>query len=140
LQEIALRDKDKAQFIAVQLERGISFSELAIKYSENRMNAANGGDVGYLTPTELGKWSKQVLAMEVGEWIGPLEMNSSFVFLKCIDKIAGKPRTFEAAKSDVEQTMRSLLWERIRQQKVDSLRAAVAVQSYPEKVIEINVN
>jgi parvulin-like peptidyl-prolyl isomerase len=140
LQEIALRDKDKAKFIAVRLERGISFSELAIKYSENRRSAANGGDVGYLTPTELGKWAKQVLAMEVGAWIGSLEMNSSFVFLKCIDKIAGKPRTFEAAKSDVEQTMRLLLWERIRQQKVDSLRAAVAVQSYPEKVIEINVN
>ncbi|MCI0493964.1 peptidylprolyl isomerase [candidate division KSB1 bacterium] len=140
LQEIALLDKNKVEFIAAQLERGVSFADLATKYSENKRSAVNGGDIGYLTPNELGKWAKQVLAMEVGEWIGPLEINSSFVFLKCIDRIPGKARTFDAAKPEVEQTLRSVLWERIRQQQVESLRTKVAVKSYPEKLIEIHVN
>jgi hypothetical protein len=78
--------------------------------------------------------------MEVGSWIGPLAMNSSFVFLKCIDKIPGKARTFEAARFDVERTVRPLLWHQIRHQHIESLRSKVAVKSYPEKLIEIQVN
>lgn len=140
LQEIALLNDDRVKFIVTQLEQGASFAELAKKYSDNKRSAANGGEVGYLTQNDLGKWARQVLSMEAGEWIGPLDMNSSFVFLKCIDKIPAKARTFEAAKHDVEQTVRPLLWEHVRQQKVDSLRATAVVKSFPEKLIEIHMN
>ncbi len=140
LQEIVLLNKDRIKLITSQLEKGASFEELAKKYSDNRRSAEKGGDVGYLTPNDLGKWTKQVLSMQVGEWIGPLEMNSSFVFLKCIDKIPAQARTFEEAKNDVEQSVRPLLWEPVRQQKIESLRATVAAKSFPEKLIEIHVN
>ncbi len=140
LQEIALLDKDKTKLIAAQLKQGATFTELVKKYSENRRSAEKGGDIGYLTSNELGKWAKPILSLKVGEWIGPLEMNSSYVFLKCSDKIAVKFRDFEAAKNDVEQTLRPLLWQDARQQHVESLRATVAVKSFPEKLIEIHVN
>lgn len=140
LQEIALVDKDKVKFITSQLEQGGSFAELAKQYSENRRSAENGGDLGYLTPNEMGKWAKQVLSMKVGEWIGPFEINSSYTFLKCVDKILPKVRSFDEAKPEVEQTVRSLLWDRVRQQKIEAARAAVMVKSYPEKLMEIQVN
>lgn len=140
LQELALVDSNRAQFIASQLKQGISFADLVKKYSVNRRSAENGGDIGYLTPNDLGKWSKQVFSLKVGEWIGPLAMNSSFVFLQCTDKLPAKARSFEAAKPEVEQTLRPLLWERTRQQQVESLRATAAVKSYPDKLMEIHVN
>ena len=140
LQQIELVDKDKIKFITSQLEQGASFADLAKKYSEDRRSAEKGGDLGYLRPNDLGKWAKQVLSMKVGEWMGPLEMNSSHIFLKCVDKIAEKARTFEEAKPDVEHTVRTLLWDRVRQQKIEAVRATVMVKSFPEKLIEIHVN
>jgi len=140
LQEISLRDKGRVKFITSQLEHGVSFAELAKKYSDNKRSAENRGDLGYLTPSDLGKWARPVLSMEVGEWIGPLEMNSSYVFLKCIDKIPLKARSFEAANNDVEQTVRPLLWNRVRQQKIEELRATVAVKSFPEKLVTIQLH
>jgi parvulin-like peptidyl-prolyl isomerase len=140
LQEIVLLDKDRIKFITSQLEQDVSFAELAKKYSDNRRYAENGGDMGYLTPNDMGGWAKQVLSMKVGEWIGPLEMNSSYVFLRCLDKIPSKARTFETAKHNVEQSVRALLWNRVRQQKIEELRAQVSVKSFPEKLMEIRVN
>jgi len=139
LREIALLNEDRVKFIADQLEQGVSFAELARKYSDNKRSAENGGDVGYLTPNDLGKWAKQVLSMEVGKWIGPLEMNSSYVFLKCIDRIPTKARTFEQAKHDVEQTVRAFLWDRVRQQKIEAVRATVTVNSFPEKLMKLHL-
>lgn len=140
LQEIVLSDKQKVKFIATQLKQGASFAELAKQYSENRRSAEKGGDLGYLTPNDLGKWTKQLLSMNIGEWIGPLELNSTYTFLKCVDKIPSKARTFEAAKTDVEQTVRNLLWDRVRQEKIEAVRATVAVTSFTEKLMEIRVN
>ena len=77
--------------------------------------------------------------MEIGEWIGPLEMNSSYVFLKCIDRIPTKTRTFEQAKNEVEQTVRALLWDRIRQQEIEQLRVTETVNSFPEKLMTLHL-
>ena len=140
LQEIVLNGEDNVELVTSMIKQGIPFADLARKFSRNRRSAENGGDVGYLTPNDLGKWAKHVLSMEVGEWIGPLEMNSSYVFLKCFDRIPAKARTFEQAKNEVEQTVRTLLWDRGRQQKIDQIRATVTVHSFPEKLIKIRVN
>jgi len=140
LQEIVLNGEDDFELIANEIEQGIPFADLARKFSRDRRSAENGGDVGYLASGDMGKWAKQILAMEVGEWIGPLEMNSSYVFLKCIDRIPAKARTFEQAKPDVEQTVRTLLWDRARQQKIEQIGATVTLISFPEKLIKIRVN
>ncbi len=140
LQEIVLNGEDNFELIANKIEQGIPFADLARKFSRDRRSAENGGDMGYLTPNDMGKWAKQILSMKVGDWIGPLEINSSYVFLKCIDRIEGKVRTFEQAKYDVEQTVRTLLWDRVRRQKVEQVRVTVTVNSFPEKLIKIRVN
>lgn len=140
LQMIQHSDRDKIDQVVQLLKRGRSFEELARQYSEDRSTAEKGGDLGYLGPNDLGAWSKQVLAMNIGEWIGPLELNSSFVILKCVDKIPMKTRSFELARPDVERTVRAMLWFRVRQETVDSLRAKAKVISYPAKLMEIKVN
>lgn len=140
LQQIVLNVDDDIELIANKIEQGIPFADLARNFSRDRTSAENGGDVGYLASGDMGKWAKQILAMEVGEWIGPLAMNSSYVFLKCTDRLPAKTQTFEQAKPDVEQSVRNLLWDRVRQQKIEQIRATVAVKSFPEKLIKIRVN
>ena len=140
LQEIVLAIEDNVELVANKIKQGIPFAELALKFSRNRRSAENGGDVGYLSPNDMGKWAEQILSLEIGEWIGPLEMNSSHVFLKCTDRLPAKARNFEQAKHEVEQTVRTLLWDRARQQKIEQIRATANVNSFPEKLIEIHVN
>ncbi len=140
LQMIQHSDPKKIDQIVQMLKHGRSFEELARRYSEDRTTAARAGDLGYLGPNDLGAWSKQVLDMKVGQWIGPLQINSNYVLLKCVDKIPMKIRSYELAKPDVEKTVRAMLWFRVRQEKVDSLRALIKVVSYPEKLMAIQVN
>ncbi len=140
LQMIQHSSREMIDQIVQLLKRGRAFEDLARQYSEDRTTAERGGDLGYLGPNDLGAWSKQVLAMKIGEWIGPLELNSSFVLLKCVDKIPPKSRSYEQAKSDVERTVRAMMWFRVRQATVDSLRAQAKVISYPAKLMEIKVN
>lgn len=140
LQQIQLFDKEKADFITAQLSAGGNFSDLARRYSEDRRSAELGGDLGYLGPNNLGAYAKQVLSLKIGEWIGPLEINSSYVFLKCVDKIAPKMRSFDAARAEVEKAVRTLLWFRVRQEKVAELRARIPVTAFPEKLMTIQLN
>ncbi|MDZ7332700.1 MAG: peptidylprolyl isomerase [candidate division KSB1 bacterium] len=140
LQMIQHSNRETIDQIAQMLKRGRPFDELARRYSEDRSTAEKGGDLGYLAPNDLGAWSKQVLDMDIGEWIGPLEINSSYVLLKCVDKIPPKLRSFEQARHEVEKTVRAMLWFKVRQEKVDSLRAQAKVISYPAKLMEIKVN
>ena len=140
LQEIELLEKDRIKLITSQLEQGVAFSELAEKYSNDRRSAENSGDIGYLTPDDMGGWTKQILSMKIGEWIGPLEMNSSYIFLKCVDKIPSKARTYKEARPDVEKSVRNMLWDRARQKKIEAVRATIATKSFPEKLMEIRVN
>ncbi len=140
LQQIQLFDEKKVDFIKAQLIAGKNFSELARRYSDDRRSAELGGDLGYLAPSNLGSYSRQVLSLKVGEWIGPLEINYSYVFLKCVDKIAPKLRTYEAARAEVEKVVRALQWERVRQAKLTELRTTIPVTSFPEKLMTIQVN
>ncbi|MDZ7263397.1 MAG: peptidylprolyl isomerase [candidate division KSB1 bacterium] len=140
LQQIQLMDKEKANFIQAQLVAGKNFADLARRYSDDPRTAQVGGDLGYLGPNDLGAYSKQVLALKIGEWIGPLEINSSYVFLKCVDKIPPKMRPYEAVKAEVEKTVRTLQWEQVRQERLAKLRSAIPVTSFPEKLMTIQVN
>lgn len=140
LSEIVVDDAAKAGWVAERLKGGHSFSDLARMHSTNRTSAERGGDIGYLNPGHLGKWSKTILTMREGYWIGPLKADEAFFFFKCHDQIPGRARAFEEARTDVEQTVRALWWERIRNDKLDEIRETVNVASYPIKLRTIQLN
>ncbi len=140
LREIILQDTYVAGQVAKKLKAGHSFEELARKYSLKRRSALNGGDIGYLTPQELGKWAELAFSMQENHWLGPVKMDSAYVFLQCLDKIPARPRSFREASADVESALRTFWWERFRSQKVAELRSEKNVRAFHEKLRTIRFN
>ncbi len=137
LREIILDDEDIASLITSKLNKNMSFSELARKYSVRRWSAENGGELGFLAPSDLGRWSSLAFSLKIGEWTGPIKMESYWVFLQCIGKKQSELRTFELARKEVEETLRAMYWKKYQLSKVGEIREHVNVKSYPEKLMKI---
>ncbi|MGH7452030.1 MAG: peptidylprolyl isomerase, partial [bacterium] len=140
LREIVLRDPAQAEQVAVKLKRGVAFSELAKKFSIRRWSAERGGELGYLKPEDFGQWADKVFSMKIGERVGPVQMDSMYVFLECIGKRPERVRNFDEARSDVEQALRTMGWDDFRRQKIDEIRKTTQVAVFPERLITIQLN
>jgi parvulin-like peptidyl-prolyl isomerase len=140
LKEIVLYGDEKVKKITSSLKDGISFSTLALKHSVNKESAEKGGDLGFLDAQHLGPRAKEILAMNIGDWAGPFEMNSYIVFLKCVDKLPAQLRNYAQARLEVEETVRSLWQDRIREDKVTEIKVTKTVASFPEKLRTIKIN
>ncbi len=140
LREIVLRDPAQAEQVAVKLKRGVAFSELAKKFSIRHWSAERGGELGYLKPEDFGQWADKVFSMKMGERVGPVQMDSMYVFLECIGKRPERFRSFDEARSDVEQALRTMGWDAFRRQKIDEIRKTTRVAVFPERLITIRLN
>jgi parvulin-like peptidyl-prolyl isomerase len=140
LREIVLRDKGLAEKVARQLKEGASFADLAMKYSERRRTAERGGDLGFLTPQDLGKWWDLVFAMKPGERRGPVQMDSMFVLLECVAHKPSRPRSFIEARAEVEETVRQMLWEDARRAFINQIRQSVPVATYVDRLNFVRLN
>lgn len=140
LREIVLDNADDTVLVKAQLNKGSNFSELAKKFSVRRWSAENNGELGYLTPSELGRWSALAFSIDIGRWVGPIKMDSYYVFLECIGKIPSKLRTFQEAHGDITEALRTMWWEREKNKKLRKIQQDVYVQSFPEKLLSIGPN
>lgn len=141
LREIVLNDSATAHRIGEKLRAGASFAALARQHSQRRWSAERGGELGFLTRNDLGKWGPQIFDMQADEIAGPLKMDSKFVFLQCLEKKPAVPRTFQQAREDVERTVRYVLWDGYRSQKTEEFGDAIdRFQSFPGKLRNIRIN
>jgi parvulin-like peptidyl-prolyl isomerase len=134
LREIVLRDKAEADRVAAKLKKGAAFAELAKKHSVRRWSAEKGGELGYLTPQDLGRWAALAFSLKVGERAGPVPMDSMFVLLECLDKQPAKIRPFEEVREEVEKALRVMAWDNVRRKKVEEIRRTVPVKVFPERL------
>ncbi len=139
LREIVLREKKDADLVARKLKQGAPFAELARNHSVRRWSSERGGELGWLTPEEIGPWSPQIFALEIGERTGPLQMDSMYVFLECIDKKPPRPRAFEEARPEVEEAVRYILWGDFRRAKIEEFREATELKVWADKLLDLNL-
>jgi len=139
LREIVLRDQTQAERVAAKLKQGAAFVALAKKYSTRRWSAERGGELGYLKPEDFGQWADKVFSMPIGERVGPVQMDSMYVFLECIGKRPARPRSFEEARPDVEEALRTMYWDDVRRRRIDEIRRNARVVVYPERLATIRL-
>ena len=81
--------RDKAQQILDMLRNGADFAELAKKYSDDTLNAPNGGDLGYFKREEFDRdFSTAAFALKNEEISGIVETQFGFHIIK-VDDIRG---------------------------------------------------
>ncbi len=140
LREIVLNTKSSAAKITAKLNEGQSFKILARKYSIRETTSKNDGEIGFLTPKDLGRWSDTAFSLKKDEWTGPLEIDSLFVFVQCIEKIPEQIRPFEEVKDDVNMVVKSYKWHELRSGKISQFKKNVSIKSYPGKLMSLKLN
>ncbi len=140
LREIVLRDSTLAMKLAQRLKGGAAFADLAEQYSVRRRTAMQGGDLGWLTPQDLGKWSGLAFTLRPGERRGPVQMDSMFVLLECLGQKPSQPRSFEEARDEVETTVRQMQLQNTRRDFINRVRQNVSVTTYAERLQTVQLH
>lgn len=93
--------RKKIENIKRELEQGADFAELAKKYSDDKSNAENGGDLGWFGRGVMVKeFEDAAFALDIGKISDPVRTRYGFHLIKVEDK---RVRTFEQAQSDVRR-------------------------------------
>lgn len=97
----------RAQQVRKQLAAGEDFAALARRHSDDQASAAQGGDLGAISPGTRSESFELALAeLEQGQVSEPVRTPKGFEIIKLVERIpAGRP-SFEQARQRLEQEYR----------------------------------
>ncbi len=132
--EIIVDSKTTAIKINKELEKGQNFSKLAQKYSINKKTAIRGGEVGYVSPSELGPFAKKIYSLKNGEWNGPFKKGGLYFFLQKNDMSDSTLVGFEESKQVIREKLIANNIETAIKKRLKTIRQKTKILSYPEKL------
>ncbi|MFH1195438.1 MAG: peptidylprolyl isomerase [bacterium] len=130
LSSILVADKSVADSVCQWLKEGKKFEGIAMNYSTQRLTAVKGGDIGFFKKEELADLGEPVFSLSPGEWMGPVEDNGNFLFLKCTGYKNPVSKTHDEVYTEIENSLAALEWFKYRNQITDSLQAKFHVQLF----------
>lgn len=123
---------DSANALVGKLRKGTNFSTAAKKYS-SEPHASEGGDWGYIDPAESLREDLAAAAtkLKTGEISDPIVIAGRYVYiLKKIDEQKDLKISFEAARDEIENRLRSEMAEKRFNGWIKSLSDVTSVRVY----------
>ena len=108
-----------------KLKAGEDFGKVANDYSEDRISAKKGGDLGWLKQGAISPvFSKKIFAMKKGDVSEPFETAFGYHIVTVLDgpRVVKKP--FEAVKGDIRYQLR----QQARQAELERLKAQAKIE------------
>jgi peptidyl-prolyl cis-trans isomerase C len=104
---ILVDSEDKANAIIKELDGGANFAELASKDSLDKKAAANGGDLGYFTASDMvPEFAEAAFALDKGQYTKkPVKTRFGWHIILVEDKREKKPPTLDEARSQIESEL-----------------------------------
>jgi parvulin-like peptidyl-prolyl isomerase len=128
LQEIIVADKPLSESIINMLKEGIDFGKLAAEYSLRDFSKKNNGVIDYAPVSKFGYLKSNFWQAEIGEIIGPLELQDAYGIFKVLGKKKGEPKKFESiSKSELEYAYKNDFRKSIREEYLRNIRKNVSV-------------
>lgn len=119
---ILLKTREEAESVLKKLKAGSKFEELAKTLSIDTGSKVRGGDLGYFhSGVMVPEFEETALKLQKGEISGIVETRFGFHIIKLTDKRAGKAKSFDEAKMELEQN----LLKKKKKEKFDSLVAGL---------------
>src|SRR5262245_10621058 len=110
--------KAKAADLLAQVRKGANFAELAKKYSEDTVSAANGGDLGsFGRGAIVPEFEQAAFALGVGGISDLVKSQFGYHIIKVVEKQPARTQSFE----EVENLIRPTLIQRKAEQKAQDL-------------------
>jgi peptidyl-prolyl cis-trans isomerase SurA len=77
-----------AKNIKKKIDEGLTFEELAVRFSDDRETASNGGDLGFLRRMDFPESIRdKVFALEPGDISEPMMADRGVHIFKCVEKL-----------------------------------------------------
>jgi peptidyl-prolyl cis-trans isomerase D len=125
--------KAKAEDLLKQAQGGADFAKLAKENSDDKSNAADGGDLGWIFRGQTEPGFEQVaFNLKVGEIGGVAETSYGYHIIKSEGSEPAKVRTVEEVRDEIAGELTSQRATELVQQTAERLRAEVA--SNPDNV------
>jgi peptidyl-prolyl cis-trans isomerase C len=122
----------RAQDAHSKLHAGADFAEVAKGYSEDRISAPRGGDLGWIKEGAIEPtFSKKAFEMKPGEISEPFTTQFGIHVLKVVEGPAIVKQPFEAVAGDIRFQLR----QQVKDAEVKRLASSIAVQKN-EKVLQ----
>ncbi len=124
---ILLETEAEANDVLASLKKGAKFSDLAKKYSKDTASQQNGGDLGWLNPTQtLPEFSNAVASLKNGETTSaPVKTKFGWHVIQREDARKLTPPPFE----DIKEQIRKMLIDQKLQQHIDELKKAAKIET-----------
>ena len=92
-----------------KIKSGKEFAEIASTYSEDKISAKKGGDLGWLKEGAIdAKFSEVAFALKAGEVSDPFETPFGFHVVKLISEPKVIKRPFDAVKGNIRYQLRNM--------------------------------
>jgi parvulin-like peptidyl-prolyl isomerase len=122
--------RQKIESILEDIKNGSSFSEKAIKHSEDSL-ASKGGDLGYFAKNQIfGAFSERAFNMKVNEVTPIFKTGLGLHLLKLTDLKEGKTMTLDKAKTRIANIIRNKKVENATRNYVESLKKKSKIKMY----------
>ena len=96
-----------AQEAYSKIQAGMSFADAAQHYSEDKVSANKGGDLGWLKQGSIDKaFSQRAFSMKAGETSEPFETSFGFHLLTVIEPPKITHRSLESVKGEIRYQLR----------------------------------
>lgn len=116
---ILVKDEAQAKDVLAQLQNGADFAELAKKHSIDPSNKDKGGDLGLVSRGQMvPEFEKALFELQAGQLSAPTKTSFGFHVIKAGERKPPSKKTFEEAKSDIENSL-------VSQKKQQKFRAFV---------------
>ena len=106
ISHITTSTKDQAEQIIKELNKGASFSVLAMEKSLDEFTANQGGDMGYISQDNEQISKAYISAAEklkVGKWSQPVETDEGWAVLYLHEKIDGRQYSYKEVKEQIRR-------------------------------------
>ena len=124
--------KKKLESVRADIQaRKISFSEAAVKYSEDRSTAQTGGDLGFFTRGEKSKpLESTAFSMRPGEVSQIVETEDGYHLILVTESRPSRNASLEEVKPMIIQLLNRESEMKVRQKYVDDLVAKTSVETF----------
>lgn len=129
--------RTKIEEILTKIRNGVSFEELAKKFSEDEGSAVNGGDLGKFPRGVMDpKFEEIAFSTPVGEVSPVFKSSFGFHIVKVMETIPAKLVPLEEARERIMKQLEAEKTQELLQQKMSQFRSEIQAPEDFEKVAE----